>query len=287
MTYTTLISATDLRTHAGDANWLLVDCRHDLTDPEAGRNAYLAGHIPQARFAHLDLILSGAKTDAGGKFLGRHPLPQRPALIAALRELGINDHTQVIAYDAHGGMFAARLWWLLRWLGHAEVAVLDGGIAAWQAAGGTLTDAVTAPATPGTLTESTALVGTVNAGNLLENLNTATLTVIDARAADRFRGENETLDATGGISPAPKSFLQRQSGSTRQLQERYPIAQRMERADQRSAYRSDAMRLRGYRLPQSAGAGSGRPHGRASVSGFLERMEFRSVTPGGYRRLTV
>ncbi len=162
MTYTTLISATDLRTHAGDANWLLVDCRHDLTDPEAGRNAYLAGHIPQARFAHLDLILSGAKTDAGGKFLGRHPLPQRPALIAALRELGINDHTQVIAYDAHGGMFAARLWWLLRWLGHAEVAVLDGGIAAWQAAGGTLTDAVTAPATPGTLTESTALVGTVD-----------------------------------------------------------------------------------------------------------------------------
>jgi len=205
MTYTTLISATDLRTHAGDANWLLVDCRHDLTDPEAGRNAYLAGHIPQARFAHLDLILSGAKTDAGGKFLGRHPLPQRPALIAALRELGINDHTQVIAYDAHGGMFAARLWWLLRWLGHAEVAVLDGGIAAWQAAGGTLTDAVTAPATPGTLTESTALVGTVNAGNLLENLNTATLTVIDARAADRFRGENETLDATGGHIPGAKN----------------------------------------------------------------------------------
>lgn len=205
MTYTTLISATDLRAHAGDANWLLVDCRHDLTNADAGRNAYLAGHIPHARFAHLDLILSGAKTDAGGKFLGRHPLPQRPALIAALRELGINDHTQVIAYDAHGGMFAARLWWLLRWLGHAEVAVLDGGIAAWQAAGGTLTDAVTAPATPGTLTESAALVSTVNAENLLENLNTATLTVIDARAADRFRGENETLDATGGHIPGARN----------------------------------------------------------------------------------
>lgn len=205
MTFTTLISATDLRTHADDANCLLVDCRHDLTNSDAGRNAYLAGHIPGARFAHLDLILSGAKTDAGGKFFGRHPLPERPALIAALRELGINDHTQVIAYDAHGGMFAARLWWLLRWLGHAEVAVLDGGIAAWQAAGGTLTDAVTAPATPGTLTESTALVSTVNANTLLENLNTAALTVVDARAADRFRGENETLDATGGHIPGAKN----------------------------------------------------------------------------------
>src|SRR5450830_1017965 len=107
MSYTTLISATDLRARADDANWLLVDCRHDLANPDAGRNAYLAGHIPQARFAHLDQILSGAKTDSSGKFLGRHPLPQRQALLTALRELGINDHTQVVAYDAHGGMFAA------------------------------------------------------------------------------------------------------------------------------------------------------------------------------------
>lgn len=205
MTYTTLISATDLRTHATDANWLLVDCRHDLANPDAGRDAYLAGHIPQARFAHLDLMLSGAKIDASGKFSGRHPLPQRQALLIALRELGINDHTQVVAYDAHGGMFAARLWWLLRWLGHAEVAVLDGGIAAWQAAGGTLTDSVTTAATPGTITDTAALVCTVNADTLMENLNTAALTVIDARAADRFRGENETLDATGGHIPGAKN----------------------------------------------------------------------------------
>src|SRR5450830_734413 len=204
MTYTTLISATDLRTHAGDANWLLVDCRHDLTNADAGRNAYLAGHIPHARFAHLDSILSGAKTDASGKFLGRHPLPQRPALIAALRELGINDHTQVIAYDAHGGMFAARLWWLLRWLGHEAVAVLDGGLPAWQAQGQALSTDVTARA-PGKLTERPALTRTVSAGDVVANLPTQAFTVVDARANDRFRGENETIDPVGGHIPGAKN----------------------------------------------------------------------------------
>ncbi|TDY88039.1 UNVERIFIED_ORG: thiosulfate/3-mercaptopyruvate sulfurtransferase [Herbaspirillum seropedicae] len=205
MTYQTLISASELKSRAQYLNVVVVDCRHDLTNPAYGREAYAAGHLPQARFAHLDELLSGPKTDAAGRFHGRHPLPDRQQFVQAMRDLGINNDTQVVAYDAHGGMYAARLWWLLHWIGHSDVAVLDGGMAAWQALGETLTSETPAPAAPGNIQDLSSLVKTVDAQALLDNLKSQTLQVVDARAPDRFRGENETIDAVGGHIPGAKN----------------------------------------------------------------------------------
>jgi len=204
MTYATLISAADLAAHADDANLLIVDCRHDLSNPQAGLDAYGAGHIPNARFAHLDQILSGAKSGSDGKFKGRHPLPQPQDFIDAMRVIGVNTDTQVVAYDAQGGMYAARLWWLLRSVGHVQVAVLDGGLAAWQAQGGALSTELPA-ATRGDLQAQPPLVSSIDVDGVVANLDSRELTVVDARAADRYRGENETLDAVGGHIPGAKN----------------------------------------------------------------------------------
>lgn len=199
--YTTLISAAQLAPHISDPNWIVIDCRHDLTNPDAGRAAYVAGHIPEAQFAHLDQDLSGQKIGADGQFRGRHPLPERDRLIETLRTLGINDYSQVIAYDAHSGMFAARLWWLLRWVGHASVAVLDGGLGAWQAQALPLSiQAVSRPA--GNLGARPSMVDVVSASDVLSNLFSQTRSVVDARAPDRYRGENEILDPVGGHIPS-------------------------------------------------------------------------------------
>ncbi|WP_050479540.1 sulfurtransferase [Herbaspirillum rhizosphaerae] len=204
MTYATLISAAELAAHAGDDNLLIVDCRHDLANPDAGLDAYRAGHIPNARFVHLDQVMSGAKTGSDGKFKGRHPLPERQDFIDAMRVIGVNANTQVVAYDAQGGMYAARLWWLLRWVGHVQVAVLDGGLPAWQAQGGAITTDMPA-ATRGDLQEQSSLVTAIDVAGVLDNLSSKAMTVVDARAADRYRGENETLDAVGGHIPGAKN----------------------------------------------------------------------------------
>lgn len=200
----TLISAADLAAHIDDPAWVVVDCRHDLMNLAAGRAAYASGHLPGAVFADIETVLSGAKTDADGVFLGRHPLPDKEALVEALRGFGIGDATQVVAYDAHGGMFAARLWWLLRWLGHEAVAVLDGGMAAWEDASQPLTTEVrTRPR--GVLNVRAPFVPTVTVREVLDNLESGKRIVIDARAADRYRGENETIDPVGGHIPGAKN----------------------------------------------------------------------------------
>jgi len=200
----TLISAADLAAHIDDPAWVVVDCRHDLMNLAAGRDAYASGHLPGAVFADIETVLSGAKTGADGVFLGRHPLPGKDALAEALRGFGIGDTTQVGAYDAHGGMFAARLWWLLRWLGHEAVAVLDGGMAAWEDAGQPLTTEVrTRPR--GALSVRAPFVPTVTVREVLDNLESGKRIVIDARAADRYRGENETIDPVGGHIPGAKN----------------------------------------------------------------------------------
>lgn len=203
-TYTTLISATDLAAHIDDPKWVVIDCRHDLMNLAAGREGYAIGHIKNAVFVDLETQLSGAKRGEDGVFRGRHPLPERAALVETLRALGIDDDSQVVAYDAHGGMFAARLWWLLRWIGHEAVAVLDGGMAAWQAQGLPMSTEVPQRAAGG-IGERAALVGTVSVGEVVGNLNGGERTVIDARAADRFRGENETIDPVGGHIPGAKN----------------------------------------------------------------------------------
>ena len=204
MMYTTLLQASELASHVQDGNWVILDCRHDLLHPTAGSDAFAAGHIQNAQFADIDTALSGPKTARGADFTGRHPLPDRNVLLATLRGWGIDDDTQVVAYDGQGGMFAARLWWLLRWVGHAGVAVLDGGLAAWQAQGLPLVTPV-ALRPVGKLTEQASLTRTVSVQEIVANLETQALTVIDARAPDRYRGENETIDPVGGHIPGAKS----------------------------------------------------------------------------------
>jgi len=196
MRYDTLISASDLAQQR-QPDWVVLDCRHDLANPQAGRAAYDAGHLPGALFASLDHDLADHALSADGSFRGRHPLPAVDAFIATLRGWGIDDDTQVIAYDAQGGMYAARLWWMLRWVGHKAVAVLDGGLPAWTALGQPL--ATDAPlVAPGNLQQRPPLVRTVAASDILSQPQ---LKVLDARAPDRFRGENETLDPVGGHIP--------------------------------------------------------------------------------------
>ncbi len=202
--YTTLISAAELAKHLHNTNWVILDCRHDLMDSEAGSNAFASGHLPYAQFAHLDKKLSGEKRGSDGQFLGRHPLPVRTAFIDTLREWGINDDSQVIAYDAQGGMYAARLWWMMRWVGHSACAVLDGGLPAWLAAGQSIKTEF-APRARGNIGARPPLVSTVDVYDVMANLNSKTRLVVDARAPDRFRGENETIDPVGGHIPGAKN----------------------------------------------------------------------------------
>jgi thiosulfate/3-mercaptopyruvate sulfurtransferase len=196
--HTTLISAANLaeRLAAAPGSVLVFDCRFDLAAPEAGEAAYAAGHVPGALYLHLDRDLSGATTGTNG----RHPLPDRADLVAKLAGVGLNEGQQVVAYDAQGGMYAARLWWLLRWLGHDSVALLDGGLQAWEAAGKPL-ETEARPRSPGNFKAGAPLAVTVDVQAVERNLTTRDHVLIDARAADRYRGENETLDRVGGHIP--------------------------------------------------------------------------------------
>src|SRR5262245_2598115 len=144
MSHTTLIPVEALAAALGRPDWVVLDCRHDLTDIQAGRRAYGVSHIPGARFAHVDEDLSGAKNGRNG----RHPLPEPVAFARWMAALGVTNRSQVVAYDASGGAYAARLWWMLRWAGHDAVAVLDGGWEAWLAAGHPVTAGIPA-ASPG------------------------------------------------------------------------------------------------------------------------------------------
>lgn len=187
-----LVSAVELAAHP---EWRVFDCRHDLKNTEYGRQAYARGHVPDALFMHLDSDLSGVKNGSNG----RHPLPAVDALARRLSECGVDAGTQVVAYDNEGGIFAARLWWLLRWLGHEQVAVLDGGLAGWKRSGGALVADVPAVAAAHFVARPRDC--TVDVATVLENLETAAQLVIDARSPERFRGEGETLDPVGGHIP--------------------------------------------------------------------------------------
>lgn len=186
---------------------LVLDARFNLMQPDAGEAAWRAGHIPGALHAHLDRDLSGTKTGANG----RHPLPPPEALAATLGRWGLAPNTRVIAYDDAGGMFAARAWWLLRWAGHERVQVLDGGWAAWQAAGGAVDTHPAAERAPTQVGLSPQPDWVLRADEVLASLqgHAPKLQLLDARAPDRFRGENETLDVVGGHIPdAANRFFQ-------------------------------------------------------------------------------
>ncbi len=197
-----LITATELQQLMAVEPPLILDWRFDLADPGAGERAYAQAHLPGAHYLHLDAAC-GSKTAADGRVRGRHPLPEREAFAALLADLGWTYDRPVICYDAGNSMFAARGWWMLRWLGHERVAVLDGGLAAWTAAGGRLSDAPP-PARPApTPALCAALVETITGDALAAQLGRVGL--IDARAAERFRGEVEPLDAQAGHIPGARN----------------------------------------------------------------------------------
>lgn len=178
----------------GSANVLICDCRFDLAQASAGREAYARGHINGAIHVDLDKDLSGIKTGTNG----RHPLPSPDDWAKTRQRLGIDSQTHVIAYDSQGSVYASRLWWMLRAIGHEKVQVLDGGWEAWK---GQASTAILAPAPLGKQPDSREFEGLVLVDMILDNLVSQRKTVVDARSPDRFHGQNETLDPVAGHIP--------------------------------------------------------------------------------------
>ncbi len=215
--YTTLISAAQLQSLiAGGAPLTVFDCSFDLTQPNAGAAQYAEAHIPGAIYAHLDQHLSAAKDPDTGKPApgtsssgGRHPLPTREAFAAWLGSVGFDNTRQAVVYDRQGANYCGRLWWMLKWVGHENVAVLDGGLQAWQVAGGSVAQGTPDPSSTAEhaskydlALEKTALVAIDTVANaVLQKDPNLMQTVIDARGAPRFRGEVEPLDPVAGHIP--------------------------------------------------------------------------------------
>jgi len=194
MPHTDIISVPQLEAIVGSPDTVVFDVRFSLSDEDCGRKAYQAAHLPGAVYLHLNDDLSGQV----GPATGRHPLPSVARFTDLMRGAGVSEGTQVIAYDDAGGAFAARLWWLLKWLNHSAVALLDGGFQAWLAAGGT-TDALTPAArreSQFTPVEQRQLV--FSADEVSRGLQTGAIVLVDARAPERFRGEIEPIDTKAG-----------------------------------------------------------------------------------------
>ena len=199
---TLLISTQELAAGLADNNIVICDCRHDLMAVEKGRRAYAEGHIPGAHFLHLDEDLSGKKTGQNG----RHPLPEINSFVQKMSSVGIDSNTRVIAYDDAGGPYAARLWWMLRWLGHDQVSILDGGINQWIAEGRAIDQ--TLPKTmPKIFVARQNDNMRVDANFILNNLNSPDAVVIDARTPERYRGETEPVDPVAGHIPGALNRL--------------------------------------------------------------------------------
>ena len=197
-----LISASELASRLGEPDLRLVDVRFDLADPAAGRRAYEQGHLPGAVYFHLDDDLSSPVAQDGRG--GRHPLPDPRAFAARLGAAGIGDEDAVIVYDAGSGMFAARAWWLLRWIGHTRVRVLDGGVEAWREADGPVetADPAPRPTRHGAVPDAEMVVDRAWVERRLDDPSTL---LVDARSNDRYRGEREPIDPKAGHIPGAVS----------------------------------------------------------------------------------
>jgi thiosulfate/3-mercaptopyruvate sulfurtransferase len=194
--YTTLIPTTDLAAHLDDPSFVVVDVRHDLGAPETwGEAQYRRAHIPGARFVHVDRDLSAPKTGTNG----RHPLPSVEACAALFGRLGIDATKQVVTYDQGPGSYAARMWWMLRSLGHQAVAVLDGGYAVWEREGRAATTVVPTIAPTSFVARSN--VPAVDVAAVAANLATPSMLLVDARGRERFRGDVEPIDKVAGHIP--------------------------------------------------------------------------------------
>jgi thiosulfate/3-mercaptopyruvate sulfurtransferase len=195
MLKTPLVSTEELAARLGE--WRIFDCRHDLMKPELGAQQYREAHIPGALFASLDGDLSAPKTGKNG----RHPLPDAATFVAWLGRQGIGPEDQVVCYDSGNGVMAARLWWMLRWIGHRAVAVLDGGAGKWLKEGRPM-DALVPQPKP-TAYPSRKPAGALSAQEVQANLKQ--LYLLDARAPARYRGEQEPIDPVAGHIPGAKN----------------------------------------------------------------------------------
>ena len=201
MDHRTIISAQDLQASLADPDLVIFDCRHELMNPEAGARAYAQSHLPGARFAHSETELAGPKTGRNG----RHPLPDPRVFMAWLGRNGVDRGSQVVAYDFAAGSAAARLWWLLRWVGHQRVAVLDGGWEAWVNAGLPLTQE--APDVRETTFAGEPRATWVDVKFVQSHLEDPSMVLLDARASERFKGLTEPIDPVAGHIPGARNRL--------------------------------------------------------------------------------
>lgn len=201
MSFTTIVSAADLQAHRDDAGWCVFDCRHDLVDHSRGARVYGEGHIGGAFFVAVEEVVAGTKTGRNG----RHPLPDLNAFAAFLARHGVDDATQVVACDDSGGQYAARFWWLARAIGLQNVAVLDGGVPAFVAAGFALETAAPPPRTPSSLTARVDASRWVTVDDVVAISRGGRGLIVDARAPERFRGESEPIDAVAGHIPTAQN----------------------------------------------------------------------------------
>lgn len=202
MAFTTLISTAALASHMDDPAYAIVDCRYKLDDGQWGEREYAAAHIPGAVYADLGRDLAGPKTGTNG----RHPLPDRHALSQTFSRLGITSGVQVVAYDQDNGMYASRLWWLLRWLGHDAAAVVDGGFAKWSAEARPTRGGVERR-DPREFTAAPRGDMSMEVSEIASRLGSAAWQLVDARAPERYRGEKEPIDKLPGHIPGAKNHF--------------------------------------------------------------------------------
>ena len=204
-----LVSTIILSEHLDDPTWTIFDCRHDLNDHARGARLYAEGHIPGAHFAAVETDLSGSKTGLNG----RHPLPQPAAFMEFLARHGVSATSTVVAYDDVGGMYAARLWWMARWIGLTNVVLLDGGLPKWVSEGCEVTSTVPHAEKAPLMGEADSLL-LWTAADVLRNLQDAEVALIDARTAERFRGEAEPIDPFAGHIPGALNRFYKQNLNT-------------------------------------------------------------------------
>lgn len=199
--YTTLVSPSVLANHLNDASWCVIDCRFDLAAPDRGEQQFQESRIPGARYAHLDRDLSGDKDGTNG----RHPLPPPADMIARFSRLGVENGAQVVVYDGDSSMFAARLWWMLRFMGHEGVAVLDGGFARWTAEGRPVTSG-RSKSSPTAFRGLARQAWRLGVDEVVAGLGDPGRLLVDGRANDRYRGLNETIDKVAGHIPGALNY---------------------------------------------------------------------------------
>ena len=228
MPFRTIVSPEELDARLGDPGVVILDCRHSLADFALGRRSYDESHVPGAFFASVEDDLAGATTGKNG----RHPLPDPETFARFLRGCGVVDETQIVAYDAGADMFAPRLWFLCRWIGHDAVAVLDGGFAAWTALGYPVTGDPSRPARAGSLRVRLRPELIVDAAYVLANLGDPAMQLVDARAHERFAGETEPIDPVPGHIPgATNRWFRENFGPDGKLKSARALRDEFERAE--------------------------------------------------------